>query len=818
QPHLNGPPPTPEPVPAAAPTVTAAPLPDDAPPAALVPTPGRWERFGWYAGAVVATALLIVAGLRLDRADLRAPLAYDDDALLIMPLVKATLERGHPFGHWRNPRLGHPWGQELHDFPVVDHLHLLLVWLTGQVVPDWVVAFNLYHLLTWPLTALTAMWAFRRLGLTLPFAAAGGVLYAFLPYHYLRGEVHYFLAAYWVVPLSWLPALAMLKGELPFFRRDGAGGYAWGLRRWATLGQVVLALATASAGAYYAFFACAIYSFVGLYAAVARRTWKPLASAGLLIVLVGGFGVLNHLPAFLYTAEHGRNGVTERTPEEAEIYGLKLAHLVLPIDAHNLTVLGQLKARYGSGARPLDNENTYAPLGVIGAAGLLGLLAVLVLPVGRRWPYGPLAAVTGFVLLLAVIGGFGSVFNLLVMDQVRGYNRFSVYLAFTCLFAALWWADKALLTRPRWHRLRVPAAVGLVALGIADQTPTAWFADGVTKELDKAADRFRADRAFFAAVEEQLGPDAAVFSVPYVPYPEVLPVHKLNTYEHARGFLHTDTLRWAYGGMKGRYADAWYQHVAHRPLDELARRVACRGFDAILVDKRGFTLDPFEKKNPRNYGDVVIDALRRAAAGGKVKLPVVVREETERERKDGRGQDRGQVVVDIRPYREWLRAQDPAQFAAWEREEREWPAVLWLAGFYAWEPYGLQDKLRWGGRAGTAVVVNPSDRTRKYLLRFTVGVDDTVGPFTVRIDGGGLVQLNKDGGPGPWEDEIEVRKEPGDWGKSPPRYGEGRGYILEVPPGEHRVTFRCTPPPKFMPSDPRPVMYFLKDISLTEVK
>src|SRR5438067_6955010 len=246
--------------PAAAPTespAAAGPGPDQLTPADLDRRP-RWrERLAWYAGAVALTCVLLFGGLRLDRADLRAPFYYDLDALLILPMVKATAERGLG-GHWRNERLGAPGVMELYDFPVIDHLHFLCVWLLSKVVANVVVVFNLYFLLTFPLTTLTAMLVFRHLGLTLPAAAAGGLLYAFLPFHYQRWENHYFLAAYWVVPLSLLPALALGRGELPFFRKLPDGTYRRRLLSWAAAGQVALAAATASAGAYYAFFACAL--------------------------------------------------------------------------------------------------------------------------------------------------------------------------------------------------------------------------------------------------------------------------------------------------------------------------------------------------------------------------------------------------------------------------------------------------------------------------------------------------------------------------------------------------------------------------------
>src|SRR5947207_1896828 len=267
-PELPAPPGGPHPAPAAA-------LPADAPPPArpesldqvapaeLVPAPSRRERLAWYGGSALLSLLLVFAGLRLDRADLRAPFYYDLDALLMLPLVKATVERGFG-GHWQNEKMGAPGIMELYDFPVIDHLHFFIVWVMGKFVANFVLLYNLYFLLTFPLTVLTAMIAFRHLVLTLPAAAVGGLLYSFLPYHYQRWENHYFLAAYWLVPISLLPAFALCRGNLPFFTKQPDGTYRRRLRTWGALGLVALAVATASAGAYYAFFVCAVTAFAGV--------------------------------------------------------------------------------------------------------------------------------------------------------------------------------------------------------------------------------------------------------------------------------------------------------------------------------------------------------------------------------------------------------------------------------------------------------------------------------------------------------------------------------------------------------------------------
>jgi hypothetical protein len=189
-----------------------------------------------------------------------------------------------------------------------------------------------------------------------------------------------------------------------------------------------------------------------------------------------------------------------------------------------------------------------------------------------------------------------------------------------------------------------------------------------------------------------------------------------------------------------------------------------------------------------------------------VKLPVIFH-------KDGR-----QAFIDVRPYRDWLRTVDPVQFEAWAQEEREWAAVTWLDGFFSPEPYGHKNDFRWGQKRGTAAVVNPADRTRKFELAVTFGVD-APGEFLIRIDGGGLTQLNKPGGPGPWAEEFTVTKpDPPTGAHRDGANPDRRTYLLEVPPGRHLVTFRCTVPDKFMPGEARPLCYYLRDITFREIK
>ena len=757
-------------------------------PAEMVPVPKRWERLAWYGGAMLLSCLLILSGLRLDRADLKAPFYYDLDSLLIMSLVKATHERGFG-GHWRNERMGAPGIQELHDFPVIDHLHFFLIWLLGKFVANVALLYNLYFLLTFPLTTLTAMIAFRQLRLTLPAAAVGGLLYSFLPYHYQRWENHYFLAAYWLVPLAFLPVLAICKGDFPFFQKQLDGSYRRHLVSWRSLGLVILGAAVASGGAYYAFFTCAILAMAGCYGWAVFRTWRAAAAAGGLIAIIFVVGLANHTPTIIYEAKYGRNPVTDRDPEEADMYGLKISHLVLPINEHRLPPLNQLKVMYLSGYRPSENENQSASLGIIGTAGLIGLVVLLLLPGRRPWPYGPLATLSVLIVLLGTIGGFGAVFNLIVTAQIRAYNRISVFLAFLCLFAALWALDRFLLTRtdPRLRRLRYPAWAAVLLLGFLDQTPSPWFTGRIVKTLGDQAERFRMDDRFFSQIEEAMPPGSQIFCLPYAAFPERPAIYKMGTYEHSRGYLHTNTLRWSFGAMKGREVDAWQIDVAY-PLTtpdkvrQMLKRLIGAGFDGVFIDSRGFPPEG------QVTAAVVIDQINRAYAA-ELNRPVAHLPEI-------RHESGNQFFLDLRPYRDAYRARHPDAYKNQVQDEHDWVAVIWLDGFHSPEPIGFSDQLRYGSRDGKMWMINPSDHDQHFRLSMSFGADVS-GTYHFKLSG--LI-----------DDEFDLVKNPGD--RDVRKFGERKGpYPVTVPPGRHFLRIQCTPPPDFIPNDHRNLCYYIMD-------
>jgi hypothetical protein len=789
--------------------------------------------------------------MQLWNRDLHAPFYYDLDSMLYLPLTRNIVEQGF-WNCWHSDRMGEPGTQELYDFPIIDFGHFALMWLLGQTLPsvlevynnhiapffgfsrfefDILVVYNAYSLLTYPLTVLTTMWVLRWLKLSLPVAALGGLLYAFLPYHQERYHYHYFLAAYWWVPVSLVPAIAICRGNFPYFRRNANGEYpelgldwkkvrataggvirvrssewktllewvlgavVWLLRNlitWRVLCPILIGAVTASTGAYYAFFACAAYGFAGVYGWIVHRTWRAAMSAILVIAPVFAVGVAYHLPSFFYHQKYGDNPLTMRQSWEADHYGLKLAHLLLPANDHNFGPFAKVRLQYISPFRPSEGESA-GSFGIIGGLGLIALIGLVLLPFRRRWPEGPTAALGVFLVLLGSIGALGSVFNLLVTPQIRAYNRISVFIAFFAFFIVLWWIDRYFLTRTGriMRSLRYPILVGLLILGYFDQTPWGWnpFNERGMVEIDAYATRYEQDKRFFQQIEKSMPPGSSVFCLPHSPFPESAPVHKMNAYEHARGYMMTDTLKWSFGAIKRREVDAWQRDVAYlmlRKPEDMLKRIVARGFDGVLIDGRGFALvggvDGAAALMKR-FND-----LYRAMAwhkGGE--LPKIVHE-------DGK-----QFFLDLQPLRAAWQERNPPEYARIETEEREWVGPLWLEGFIVFDPTDDGEGFVWGTPQATMWLVNPTDRTRTFKMEFAMGVGSD-GPFEMTISG-------------PVNDTVKIERVKDD----PQSAYVRRDFEFQLPPGRSAIRIRCSTPDSFV-ADNQSMCYFIRDFKLTEKK
>ena len=450
--------------------------------------------------------------------------------------------------------------------------------------------------------------------------------------------------------------------------------------------------------------------------------------------------------------------VAPRIAAEADMYGLKMAELVLPVSGHRLRELRRWKERYVTCPyMPLVNDFGDS-LGIVGVVGLAFVVGVVLFrsrkteDADRRENALAPTALGSLILcglLLGAIGGLGSLFALYGSPMIRCYYRISIYLSFMALFGAAWLLDGATrrLGRTGWMgRLGASVLCGLVlAGGIFDQTRPADMPPYKALNAEHAS-----ICGFIAAMERTLPPNAMVIQLPFMHFPEADYVNAMSDYDHLRMYVNSHSLRWSHGAVKGRFGSEVLAQICAAPIDESLERFAVLGYQGVHVDRRGYA----------DNGQA-IEARLSALIGA---APIVSA--------DGRD-----VFFDMRPYAE--RIQNRYAEAQWGRR-REWaltPVMLhWGKGFTIEETDGHKHWRHSSAAAAEATLINPSKEVRPVTLRFRAA-DFAPTPAHLTITG-------------PFEEESLTIDQT----------GKEFSRTFLAPPGETGLHFACDAAPLVTPS------------------
>jgi len=544
--------------------------------AAPEPVPGRESRrheATLYISVVVISVIVLLWQFYPCWLDLEVPFAYAvHDSLSAGLFVKTIINYG-----WvsYNPSVGAPFGLDFRAYPLSEVLHIAIIRAMSLFIHDWPVLLNLFYLLGFVLTAITALFLLQEFSVSGPASVTAAILFAFLPSHFLRGESHLFLASYYVVPLTSVVILWI------------ACGYPLtGRRRWLA---GIISVLTGISGTYYAFFGAGFLLVAGLRGSFRKHNFQPMLAAIACSSLLSAATVAALIPNILFLHQQGTqavNATVVRSPHEAELYGLRIAQMLLPVTHHRVPLLARIKDAYNH-EELIDHvtESDYASLGWIASAGFIALFASLLFRFGRDELWQSLSLLTGTAVLLGTIGGLNAVM-VFIVPQVRAYNRVSIYIAVWSLFAAALLWDRAVnrLKSPALRQAAPLLLVPILVAGILDQAPAAvWDVPWPTMKAE-----YGNDQRFVEEIERLLPPSAMIYQVPYVPFPEYPPVGKMFDYDLLRGYLHSSDLRWSYAAMKGSAADAWERKAANQPLPQFVAYLVENGFKGIYLDRFAF--------------------------------------------------------------------------------------------------------------------------------------------------------------------------------------------------------------------------------------
>jgi hypothetical protein len=641
----------------------------------------------WVVTTALVATVVAVIDLELWRMDARVPIfGAGGDAAYYLATVKDVVSDHGWF--WHNGDLAAPFGQSNYDFaaPFGDTAHYVIVWALGVVLGDPVLAFNAFFLLGFPLVAVIAYAVLRDLGAARPAALTAAVLFAFLPYHVLRNQSHLFLTAYYAIPLAVWLAVSLAEGRTLIDAR--------GARR-RTLAVVAACLLAGAAATYYAVFALLVLVTVVPVAALARRSPRIALQGAAVTALVAASFALCHAPAIVYPLVNGANDdVAERQPGESELFGLKLANMVIPRPGHRVGFMARRGEHYAA-RTPLRSEGFDPALGTVATLGLVAALLVLLTSglagaaaSARRSRIAAAGAVALFGFLIATIGGGSALIAYELTPQVRAWNRLGLVIAFAALLAVA-----LLLTalgdrlrargRPAWLLGALAAVVGVV--GILDQTTPS---DAPAYATIAAA--WKVDGDFVSAMEDRFPAGTKVLQLPYMSYPENGPLNGIGDYDLFKGYLHSEHLRWTYGAIRGRPSDWLGAHRALAP-DQLATAAAAAGFGAVYVDRAGYA----------DGGAATAAALERLAGPG------------------GSGMSAGGRLqfFDLRPAAARLAARTtPAERAALA-DALLYPVAIGFGDGFSYQEVAGQTPFRWAGPDAALTFDNPRDGTRG--VRFT---------------------------------------------------------------------------------------------------
>lgn len=718
-----------------------------------------------YVAVALTTIMVLVIMYRLWKGNLAYPLQhFDGDAILTVYGTKALGEGALLY----NNRVGVPFGLDYYNFigPALVHTAILkgLVSITHNAL----LAVNIYYLLGFVLISLAAFYVFRQFSLSIPFAFLCAILYAFLPTHISVSYYHFLESEYYLLPLVVLLALRIMAAASPAAPKNSRSAYTrpGSTTRRLLYFAVPTAVLIGESDIYYAFYSMLFIGAATVYAAFRRERRRDSVAGLICFVVIGLSTGIGLLQIELYKIRLGTEPkVLQRTVAQTEVYSLSLADLYLPTPDHPIKKFRDISKRFDASLPIMTNtESKYSNLGLIG---VIGFSALLLWPIIRQSRgredrlMSHLLILTLVGVLFAIIGGFGTLFSLLITPVLRVHARMVFFIAFFALFAF------GVLLEKLWRKLPYTSLTGgirivfvgvLLFFGLYDQGAWQLHADPVAlKAQYKSYDRF------IRGIEAQLPSGGEVLQLPYQPFPEMGGPYHMNNYDPLRAYIHSQTVRWSYPAMAGGPRDEWIRELSSEPVPEMLKRAVWAGFRGVYIDRQG-------------YPDAAAAVESRVRAQTHTD-PIV-------------SEDGHFSFFSLESYATALKQKTPPQ--QWRKltsEVNPHFVVIFPSGVYAPQIAG-DEEWRWCKQEGALEIFNTTGRTQKVNFRGT------------------LISAT------PTKSFVFFRDSQQHFRATATSAGNDFNWTVALKRGANRIDFHTNAPRASDPKDPREMYFRMEDISI----
>lgn len=553
----------------------------------------------WQQYASFLLMILIILGMMyhlMDLGDMKLniPMQYlGGDDMGVIVNAKMMVEQGW---NMTSDRLGAPYSVQYYDFTssMMHNAGLVIMKIFALITRDAAATMNLSYLSIFFIAGIISYFVMRNLKVNCWVNALASSVFALSPYMLYRNIGHIVLTECYFVPLSILLCLwiyerdDVLVPDKNFFKRK--------------INYVALLFTFLIANngiAYYPFFTCFIFMVTAVSKLVKTGKIKEGLRGVIATVMVCFFVVLSILPGKIYTMTHGTNAaaIDRAGFEQAELYGMKISQLFMPVNGHG--IYDKYIDIYNENAF-LVNENSTAYLGIIGMIGFIILMICLFTKkdsaLNKRLGY--LSELNITMVLMGTIGGIGAMFSFFISPMLRGYNRISIFIEYACILAVALLADKlvnvlkARINNKKENKVKynillygMTVVFGCICVfSIWEGCPAL-----VTPAYDTIEAEYTSDKEFVEAIEDELAPGSMIYQLPYHKYPEDGPVNDMADYHLYIGYLHSNTLKWSYGSIKGREEDEWNESVSEMKYEDMVSYLKEQGFAGIYVERRAYT-------------------------------------------------------------------------------------------------------------------------------------------------------------------------------------------------------------------------------------
>lgn len=518
------------------------------------------------------------------RLNLRAPINYQGDGLTGIVGIKEVIQ-GNTEG------LGWPFHNDLYKYGArFDLLYFGFVKMLGHFTTDYVLILNLYVYTIMITNTLVSYMVIRALNVRRGLSYLCALTFGLCPYVQYRILGHFALSAVECIPLAFLITIWIYEKDDIFLL-----GKKWWKKRENVV-AIVMAFCIANNGmVYYPFFSCFIILVAGIYKTIQQRNRRGLTQAIIAIGEIVAWLVIGFVPTVIGVLKGNGNSVMHgqvRNALRAAAYGLDLKSLFLsPKGYGSKKILSLYDYMFVS-----SSEQYIAYMGIAAIMGFIILLLAMLYRNEKRVcgcddKIRLLSVINYTIVLLSVTGGIG-VLVALFLPYISCYNRMGPYITFASVLTLALVMEKILKKcdgRRAWKRFYYILFTGILLFGLWEQQGTYYTFTNEVSENN--ANNANMDRAFFREVESKCKKDDMIFMLPYMQSFENGPVNEISDYDHYKGYLYTDTIRWSYGAAMGTENDQWYKSTSSLIPDLLMEELHRKGFAGIYINLHGYQSD-----------------------------------------------------------------------------------------------------------------------------------------------------------------------------------------------------------------------------------